>query len=65
MKKVIEYCVVSTSPAFQFQAEVNQKLKEGWQLHGGLSTIFIQDAGAGYSQALVKYQEDAETGTNI
>ena len=36
--QVKQFAVVEEATVFQFQVAVNQKLKEGWQLHGQVTT---------------------------
>ncbi len=39
MDKVNEYVVVTASSETEFNKAVNQKIKEGWMLHCGVSVV--------------------------
>ena len=61
MDKVNEYVVVTASNETEFNKSVNQKIKEGWMLHCGISVIKnkLEDGNQTtpsflFSQAMVK-----------
>lgn len=57
MKKVVEYCVVSSGNVATLQTQVNIKIKEGWQVQGSLSTVSHAGVITGFCQAMVKYED--------
>jgi hypothetical protein len=61
MDKVNEYVVVTASSEVEFNKAVNQKIKEGWMLHCGISVVKnkLEDGNQTtpsflFSQAMVK-----------
>ena len=65
MKKIIEYITVvvgvSASGDRSFVAQVNQRIKEGYQPYGSISVIVPSNNYAGgeigYCQPMVKYED--------
>jgi hypothetical protein len=67
MKKVIEYSVIVhyvgatlAAEAYQrFQDKINDSLREGWFLQGGVSVSSMNGGHVIMAQAIVKYENDA------
>lgn len=54
----MNYCVITERNLVEFEKKVNEKMKEGYEVCGGVSTTVIPNAAPSikivYSQALLK-----------